>query len=38
MLENIYWIAFGATIAAGGLWLFLKWVKEPREGRDRPNR
>ncbi len=33
MLEYIYWIAFGATIAVAGLWLFLKWVKEPREGR-----
>ena len=33
MLENAYWLAFGATIAVGGVWLFLKWAKEPREGK-----
>ncbi len=35
MFENIYWIIFWAVIALAVLWLAVRWIKEPREGKER---
>ncbi len=33
MMENIYWILFGAAVVLGAFWLFMMWFRAPKDSR-----
>ncbi len=33
MIENLYWIIFGAVLALGAFWLFMMWFRAPKDSR-----